>query len=52
MVADDERFVAATKKSFENIMRKSSLISVVNERERVKFFKEMKNKIELASNKL
>jgi len=51
MVADDERFVAATKKSFENIMRKSSLISVVNERERVKFFKEMKNKIELASDK-
>jgi len=52
MITDDKRFVAYTKKSFENLMRKSSLISVINEGERNKFFKAMKEKIYKAAEAL
>lgn len=46
MTTEDEKFVTATRKSFDNIMRKSSLISVTNERERVKFFNDLQEKID------
>ncbi|MEO8150184.1 MAG: hypothetical protein ABI723_21300 [Bacteroidia bacterium] len=48
MTTQDERFTGFAKKTFDNLMRKSSLISVVNERERNKFFRELKQRVESA----
>jgi transcriptional regulator with XRE-family HTH domain len=41
----DKRFCAYTKRSMENIMRKSSLISSVSEKERSRYFNSLKAKI-------
>jgi hypothetical protein len=48
MMTRDARFTSYTKKSLENIMRKSSLISSVSEKERNRFFHVLKEKISLA----
>ena len=45
MITRDNRFCDYTKKSLENIMRKSSLISSVSEKERNRFFHVLKEKI-------
>lgn len=45
MITRDTRFCDYTKKSLENIMRKSSLISSVSEKERNRFFHVLKEKI-------
>ena len=45
MITRDKRFCEYTKKSLENIMRKSSLISSVSEKERNRFFHVLKEKI-------
>ena len=45
MITRDNRFCNYTKKSMENIMRKSSLISSVSEKERNRFFQVLKEKI-------
>ena len=45
MVTRDKRFCEYTKKSLENIMRKSSLISSVSEKERNRFFHVLQDKI-------
>jgi hypothetical protein len=45
MITRDNRFCDYTKKSLENIMRKSSLISSVSEKERNRFFHVSKEKI-------
>lgn len=47
MITRDSRFCDYTKKSLENIMRKSSLISSVSEKERNRFFHVLKEKIQL-----
>ena len=46
MITSDNRFCDYTKKSMENIMRKSSLISSVSEKERNRFFHVLKEKIQ------
>jgi hypothetical protein len=46
MITRNKRFCDYTKKSFENTMKKSSLISGVNEKERFRYFKNMKDKVE------
>jgi hypothetical protein len=45
MITRDKRFCDYTKLSLENIMRKSSLISSVSEKERNRFFNVLKEKI-------
>jgi hypothetical protein len=45
MITRDKDFCNYTKKSMENTMKKSSLISSVNEKERTRFFKILKDKI-------
>jgi hypothetical protein len=45
MITRDKRFCDYTKQSLENIMRKSSLISSVSEKERNRFFNVLKEKI-------
>ena len=46
MITRDEKFCAFTKKSLENTMHKSALISSVSEKERNRFFKVLLEKIE------
>ncbi len=48
MTTRDIRFCENTKKTLENTMRKSSLISSVNEKDRYRFFHLLKSKIEKA----
>jgi len=50
MITRDKNFCDATKKSFDNTMRKSSLISNVNEKERHRFFDLLRKKIEAKIN--
>lgn len=45
MITRDKQFCDYTKKSLENIMRKSSLISAVSEKERNRFFHVLRDKI-------
>ena len=45
MITRDKRFCNYTKLSLENIMRKSSLISSVSEKERNRFFHVLREKI-------
>jgi hypothetical protein len=45
MITRDERFCDFTKKSLENTMRKSSLISSVSEKERNRFFNLLQEKV-------
>jgi hypothetical protein len=45
MITRDKRFCNYTKKSLENIMRKSILISSVSEKERNRFFNALREKI-------
>jgi len=45
MITHDKRFCEYTKKTFENTMRKSSLISSVSEKERVRYFHLLKKKL-------
>ena len=45
MITYDKRFCDYTYNSMQNIIRKSSLISRVNEKERTKFFNSIKNRI-------
>ena len=52
MITRDNRFCEYTKKSLENIMRKSSLISSVSEKERNRFFHVLKEKIHRRQNGL
>ena len=44
MITNDKRFCEYTKKTFENTMRKSSLISSVSEKERHRYFHLLKKK--------
>ena len=46
MITRDKQFCDATKKSLENTLRKSSLISTVNEKERQRYFNDLRRKIE------
>jgi hypothetical protein len=46
MITRNKNFCDHTKKSFENTMKKSSLISGVNEKERFRFFRFLKDKVE------
>ena len=46
MVTRDKKFCDATLKSLENTIRKSSLISIVNEKERHRYFQSLRDKIE------
>lgn len=46
MITRDKQFCNYTKKTFENTMRKSSLISSVNEKERHRYFRLLMEKID------
>ena len=46
IITRDNRFCEYTKKSLENTMRKSTLISSVSEKERTRFFKVLHQKVE------
>jgi hypothetical protein len=46
MVTRDKHFCEATKKTLENTIKKSSLISIVNEKERHRYFQLLRDKIE------
>jgi hypothetical protein len=46
MITRDKHFCESTKKSLENTIRKSSLISIINEKERHRYFRMLRNKIE------
>ena len=46
LITRDKHFCEATKKSLDNTMRKSSLISVVNEKERHRYFNGLRKIIE------
>ena len=46
MMTRDRQFCEATKKTLENTLRKSSLISIVNEKERHRYFQLLRDKIE------
>jgi len=48
MITRDQRFCDYTLQSMQNIMRKSSLISSVSEKERNRFFLALKEKISVA----
>lgn len=52
MMTTDETFCRYTYRTFQNLMRKSSLISVTNERERSRFFNNLRRVIEIDKNKL
>jgi hypothetical protein len=45
MMTHDKDFCANTRRYFENTMKKSALISTVNDKERHRFFKGMQEKI-------
>ncbi|MEO6833641.1 MAG: hypothetical protein ABI169_15650 [Chitinophagaceae bacterium] len=48
MMTHDTDFCANTRRYFENTMKKSALISSVNDRERNRFFKAMQEKVQYA----
>ena len=52
MISTDEEFCRYTYRTIQNIMRKSSLISVTNERERSKFFNNLRNVIDADMKKM
>lgn len=52
MLCTDEDFCRYTYRTIQNIMRKSSLISVTNERERARFFNYLRNVIDSDMRKL
>jgi len=52
IITRDNRFCEFTKKSIENTMRKSTLISSVSEKERTRFFKVLHQKVEEGKNSM
>jgi hypothetical protein len=53
MMTHDKDFCANTRRYFENTMKKSALISSVNDKERNRFFNNMQEKVSYArANKL
>ncbi|HEV7620553.1 MAG TPA: hypothetical protein VGO09_02400 [Flavisolibacter sp.] len=45
MVTKDPKFCCFTKDNFQNIIKRSTLISSINEKDRIRFFKQMREKI-------
>jgi hypothetical protein len=45
MSTRDKKFCDSTHRSIQNLIRKSALISSVNEKERNRFFRELKEKV-------
>jgi hypothetical protein len=52
MMTRDVRFCQNLQDSLENLMRKSTLISTVSERERSRFFKHIRNRIAARKEKI